>query len=172
MPNERLFQVISIPILYSSGSDFEFRPRYWQPECIKNHRVKFQDVSLIRHEGFLPNHRVSATLTRVCVGFLSPPDNLGYATPVGHVRMFENSFQFIFNPPTNHVALHNLGYWHGCEHKWTDKYTKGSFNVRFRASLVQLQLITNKMLIFWFIYFNQLYMFRAMFSPIIRSISP
>ena len=27
------------------------------------------------------------------------------------------------------------------------------------------------MQLFWFIYFNQLYMFRAMFSPIIRNIS-
>ena len=35
----------------------------------------------------------------------------------------------------------------------------------------QLQLITNKMQIFWFIYFNLLYMFRVMFSLIIRSIS-
>ena len=65
---------------------------------------------LIRHEGFLPNHRTWATLTKVCVGFLSSPDNLGYATAVGHARYFANSFQIIFHPTTNHLTLHNLRY--------------------------------------------------------------
>ena len=35
---------------------------------------------------------------------------------------------------------------------------------------LQLKLIANKMQLFWVIYFNQFYMFRAMFSPIIKSI--
>jgi len=41
----------------------------------------------------------------------------------------------------------------------------------FPASLVKLQLSANKVHEFLFIYFNQLYMFRAMFPPIIRRIS-
>ena len=39
------------------------------------------------------------------------------------------------------------------------------------SDFLQVQLITKKIQLFLFIYFNQLYMFRAMFSPIIRIIS-